>query len=136
MTDHNDPGQIATGPDDVASLGEIGHRRQVRVGGLQVSGRRRRPSGQKPPLPRRLERSGWFWLIAGVGLLALWISLFAFPATTNWWTDVDHRILNWFVDVRSDAATNVMKSLQFLGSLWVIRPIPTPSTSRRALRRR
>lgn len=123
MTDRNDVGQTTAGSGEVTSLGEIGHRRQVRVGGLRVSGRRRRPSGQKPPLPRELERSGWFWLIAGAGLLLLWVSLFAFPATTNWWTDVDHRVLNWFVDIRSDAATTVMKWLQLLGSLWVIRPI-------------
>ena len=53
----------------------------------------------------------------------LWLTLFAFPATTEWWSKVDHTVLNWFVDIRSDAATTVMKWLQLLGSLWVIRPI-------------
>jgi len=123
VTDQKDAGKVAPQSRDGGSLGEIGHRRQVRLGGVQLSGRRRRPSGQKPPLPRQLKRSGWFWLLAGAGLLLLWISLFAFPATTNWWTDLDHRVLNWFVDIRTDAATRVMKTLQFLGSLWVIRPI-------------
>jgi membrane-associated phospholipid phosphatase/tRNA A-37 threonylcarbamoyl transferase component Bud32 len=115
--------QVVTDPDALMSLGPIGHRRQVRVAGIQLSGRRRRPSGEKPPLPRDLKRSGWFWLTVGIGLLVLWISLFAFPATTNFWGDVDHAVLNWFADIRSDAATTVMKWLQFLGSLWVIRPI-------------
>jgi membrane-associated phospholipid phosphatase/tRNA A-37 threonylcarbamoyl transferase component Bud32 len=123
VTDHSERNQISKGSDDAATLGEIGHRRQVRVAGIQLSGRRRRPSGEKPPLPRELKRSGWFWLIAGLGLALLWFSLFAFPATTNWWGQVDHTVLNWFVDIRSDAATTVMKWLQFLGSLWVIRPI-------------
>lgn len=114
---------MSTAADDIVTLGDVGHRRQVRVAGIQLSGRRRRPSGEKPPLPRELKRSGWFWLFAGIGLMLLWISLFAFPASTEWWGDVDLAVLNWFVDIRSDAATTVMKWAQVLGSLWVVRPI-------------
>ena len=109
--------------DEPVALGEIGHRRQLRIGGIHLSGRRRRPSGEKPPLPRHLRRSGWFWLAAGLGLGLIWITLFAFPAVTNWWTRIDHIVLNWFVDIRTDPVTTVMKWLQFLGSLWLIRPI-------------
>ena len=123
MTDVSDHDQVVATSEDLATLGDIGHRRQLRLAGIQLAGRRRRPSGEKPPLPRELRRSGWFWLIAGLALAALWISLFAFPATTNFWASVDHAVLNWFVDVRSDPATTVMKWLQFLGSLWIIRPI-------------
>ena len=122
MTEVSDQGTSPVS-DENAALGEIGHRRQFRIGGIQLSGRRRRPSGEKPPLPRHLRRSGWFWLIAGLGLGLVWLTLFAFPATTDWWTRFDHAVLNWFVDIRSDAATTVMKWLQFLGSLWLIRPI-------------
>jgi membrane-associated phospholipid phosphatase/tRNA A-37 threonylcarbamoyl transferase component Bud32 len=106
-----------------AALGDIGQRRQVRIAGIHFMGRRRRPSGEKAPLPRELKRSGWFWLAAAVGLTALWLSLFAFPLTTDWWQRVDHTVLNWFVDVRTETATTVMKWLQLLGSLWIIRPI-------------
>ena len=124
MADQSDLRQTRpTAVDDDQGLGEVGHRRQVSVAGVRISGRRRRPTGEKPPLQRELRRSGWFWLILGLGLMALWISLFAFPPTTGWWATVDHAVLNWFMDVRSDAATTVMKWLQFLGSLWVIRPI-------------
>lgn len=122
MTDQADQGPAVVSPG-IPDLGEIGDRRQVRIGGIQLSGRRRRPSGEKPPLPRSLRKSGWFWLFSGLALGLLWITLFAFPATTDWWSRVDHAVLNWFVDIRSDAATTVMKWLQFLGSLWVIRPI-------------
>ncbi len=115
--------RISTRADDIVALGDIGHRRQVRVAGIQLSGRRRRPSGEKPPLPRELNRSGWFWLIAGVCLTLLWISLFALPPSTEWWGEADLAVLNWFVDMRTDAATTVMQWLQVLGSLWVIRPI-------------
>ena len=123
MTDHGGMDEASVAPHGVTTLGEIGHRRQVRVAGIQLSGRRRRPSGEKPPLPRELKRSGWFWLAIGFSLLVLWISLFAFPATTNFWGEVDHAVLNWFVDIRTDAVTRVMEWLQLLGSLWVIRPI-------------
>ena len=104
-------------------LGEIGKRRQLRLGGIQIAGRRRRPSGEKAPLPRDLMRSGRFWLIAGLSLAVLWTTLFAFPATTEWWARFDHRILNWFVELRNDTLTSVMKVFHALGSLWFIRPL-------------
>jgi len=104
-------------------LGEIGHRRQLRLGGIQIAGRRRRPSGEKAPLPRELQRSGRFWLIAGLSMAVLWVTLFAFPATTEWWGRFDHRILNWFVDIRNDTLTSVMEAFHALGSLWLIRPL-------------
>jgi membrane-associated phospholipid phosphatase/tRNA A-37 threonylcarbamoyl transferase component Bud32 len=123
VTDETNRTSAPAGPDDAAALGQVGHRRQVRIAGIQLSGRRRRPTGEKSPLPRELNRSAKFWLVAGIGVGVLWLSLFAFPATTEWWSKVDHTVLNWFVDIRSDAATTVMKWLQLLGSLWVIRPI-------------
>ena len=111
-------------PSEATSdLGEIGHRRQIRVGGLHIAGRRRRPSGQKAPLPRGLKRSWFFWLFVALGLALLWTTLFAFPATTDWWGRVDHRVLNWFVEIRNDTLTSIMDALQKLGSLWFYRPI-------------
>ena len=122
MSDGSEPGAPSRSGESVA-LGEIGHRRQLRIGGIHLSGRRRRPSGEKPPLPKHLRRSGWFWLVSGLTVGVVWIMLFAFPAVTDWWTRVDHMVLNWFVDIRTDAVTMVMKWLQFLGSLWLIRPL-------------
>jgi tRNA A-37 threonylcarbamoyl transferase component Bud32/membrane-associated phospholipid phosphatase len=110
-------------PSEATDLGQIGHRRQLRLGGVQIAGRRRRPSGEKAPLPRGLKRSGRFWLLAGFAVLVLWTTLFAFPATTDWWARFDHRILDWFVEIRNDTLTSVMKGLRILGSLWFIRPL-------------
>lgn len=53
----------------------------------------------------------------------MWITLFSQPAATNWWTSVDHAVLNRLVEIRTDPVTTVMKWLQYLGSLWLIRPI-------------
>ncbi len=104
-------------------LGGIGERREFRVGPLRVSGRRRRPTGEKAPLPKELRASGWFWLIMGVGLAVLWISIFAFPETTNWWTDRDLTVLRWFQDRRTDFLTEVADAVHAVGSQWFIRPL-------------
>lgn len=115
--------EIPESSDTHARLGKVGYRRQHRVGGIQIAGRRRRPSGEKAPLPRDLKRSGRFWLSAGLAVALLWTALFAFPGTTEWWTRVDHLILNWFVEIRNDTFTAGMKALHALGSLWFIRPL-------------
>lgn len=41
------------------------------------SPRRRRPSGEAPPLPHHLQSSGVGWLVASVVLVALTIAVFA-----------------------------------------------------------
>jgi len=53
----------------------------------------------------------------------LWITLFAFPASTDFWTDVDLTVLNQIADLRSDGATDVMQFFHSLGSFWFIRPL-------------
>ena len=35
--------------------------------------KRRRPSGEAPPLPKRLERTGRYWLGLAVAVLAAWV---------------------------------------------------------------
>ena len=129
--DHRDlrPDQTDTaGLDEDAdwsetTLDEVGHQRQVRLAGLDVVGRRRRPSGERPPLPRELKASGKFWIAAGVAITAIWIGLFAFPQTREWWNQVDLDMLNWFVELRNDPATEIMRALHALGSSWIIRPL-------------
>ena len=105
------------------NLEGLAYRRMVRLGGVSFSGRRRRPSGEKPPLPRALNRSGKFWLSAGLVVTALWVTLFAFPVTTDFWTRVDHELLDWLVASRSDTLTDIVRALHALGSVWFIRPL-------------
>jgi membrane-associated phospholipid phosphatase len=104
-------------------LGDVGQRREVRVAGIRVSGRRRRPSGEKEPLPRDLKASGWFWLAVGVFLFGLWVSIFAWTESTSWWTDRDLALLQWLVDLRTTATTKGMEAFHALGSEWVNRPL-------------
>ena len=125
MTEEDRPatGSAQADPPLSPGLDMVGVRRELRIGGVKVAGRRRRPAGEKPPLPRELRASGRFWLIVGIAVAILWISLFAFPETTDWWARRDHTILNWFVDVRNEAVSDVMEALHALGSSWFIRPL-------------
>jgi membrane-associated phospholipid phosphatase len=102
-------------------LPELGVRREVRIVGIRVAGRRRRPSGEKAPLPRELRTVGRLWLLGGIAMVALWISLFAFPESTNWWTDRDNSILEQFVDIRSSSLDSLADAVAVLGSSWFLR---------------
>lgn len=102
-------------------LPTIADRREVRFAGIGIAGRRRRPSGEQAPLQRELRAAGRFWLLAGVVTIVLWISLFAFPTTTDWWTRRDNSILQRFVDVRNSTLTSIADAVALVGSRWVLR---------------
>ncbi len=102
-------------------LVELGERREVRIAGVRLAGRRRRPSGEKTPIQRELRRSGQLWLLVGLAMVALEVSLFAFPESTAWWTNRDTSILRWFVDIRNDTLTSFADAVALLGSSWFVR---------------
>ncbi|HEX6230865.1 MAG TPA: phosphatase PAP2 family protein [Actinomycetota bacterium] len=102
-------------------LGDVAERRAVKVGGIQISGRRRRPSGEPAPLPHELKASGWFWLGVGIFLFGLWISIFAWSTTTDWWTARDLTVLNRLADLRTPTQTTIARALNALGSFWTVR---------------
>jgi tRNA A-37 threonylcarbamoyl transferase component Bud32 len=64
--------------------------------------RRRRPSGAPPPLPRHLETTGVGWLLAAVGLVAVFTISFA--ASRNGAamavTVADDRVVRWLAGMR------------------------------------
>ena len=102
-------------------LPSVGVRREVRVAGIRVAGRRRRPSGEKAALRGDLDASGRVWLLSGLIMIAIWVSLFAFPATADWWTRQDTVVLRRIVDIRSSALTSVADAIAFLGTGWFLR---------------
>ena len=126
-----DTGDDARSGDDLAhgpvrrssQLGPVSERRSVRLGGIALSGRRRRPVGAAAPLPRELRASGWIWLGIGASTVILWLTLFAYPDTRNWWEARDLTVNNWFVDLRGSTATTFMKAVHALGSVWLFRPL-------------
>ena len=104
-------------------LDGVAERRQLRIGGPRIAGRRRRPSGEKPPLPRQLNRSGVVWLIIGLVTLAVWIGLFTIPNNAEWWQDRDDAVVEWVAEVRSDIGVTLSKAAHALGSTWSFRPL-------------
>ena len=112
---------IELGERAARALGEVGERREFRFAGIRVVGRRRRPSGSPPPLPRQLQATGRFWLAVGIAALLLWGTVFLWPDSARWWQGRDHDVLSWLTGRRTDAATAVMERLAALGSLWTVR---------------
>ena len=83
-------------------------------------GRRRRPSGEPPPLPRRIDHSiRWYLALAGV-CGALWAAM-SVPAALGVITRADLVILRAVAAVRTDWLTRLMLDVNALQSLWTAR---------------
>jgi membrane-associated phospholipid phosphatase len=85
--------------------------------------KRRRPSGEPPPLPHDLSRSGRFWRSLGFVVLGVWFFVVITPLG-NLFDLADHAILHWIVDLRTPWATRLFKQLQELTAdevVWVVR---------------
>jgi tRNA A-37 threonylcarbamoyl transferase component Bud32 len=90
------------------------------------SPRRRRPSGEPPPLPHRINVSGFFWLGLVLVVAGIWVAL-ALSATARTALDVaDNAATQRLVDLRTGWLTRLMKVLGApatgiaLQSLWLI----------------
>jgi len=86
------------------------------------SPRRRRPSGEAPPLPHHLQTSGVGWLVALVVLVALSLVVFAGglrgPAVTV--TVLDDAVVGWLLGLEAPGLPEAWRALAFLGSWWVL----------------
>jgi hypothetical protein len=85
------------------------------------AGRRRRPSGEAPPLPRTLNRSGRLWLIAAGAVLLLWAGVVANQRTALAVLEADHVVVEWVAGMRVPLLTDVMQIIHALGSRWTLR---------------
>jgi tRNA A-37 threonylcarbamoyl transferase component Bud32/membrane-associated phospholipid phosphatase len=86
-----------------------------------LGGQRRRPSGEAPPLPRALNRSGRIWLAAAGAILLVWAGLVANPDTAARMLIADHGVVEWFAGLRTGWLTDVMQTVHALGSRWTVR---------------
>jgi tRNA A-37 threonylcarbamoyl transferase component Bud32/membrane-associated phospholipid phosphatase len=86
--------------------------------GIRRSPRRRRPSGQPPPLPHHLQTTGVGWLTAAVVLVTLSLLVFAGglrgPAVAV--TVVDDAVVGWLAGLDVPGMFPVMRGLAALGS--------------------
>lgn len=83
----------------------------------------RRPSGEPPPLPRELGRSGW--LLAAFALLIVVAGLFVAVHETDLTIEkVEGPFLVWLASLRTDGLTSLMELVDQLGQpevVWVLR---------------
>jgi tRNA A-37 threonylcarbamoyl transferase component Bud32/membrane-associated phospholipid phosphatase len=86
-----------------------------------LGGQRRRPSGEAPPLPRTLNRSGRIWAAGAAATLLLWAGLVANPDTAARMIVLDHAVVTWFAGIRTEWLTDVMQTVHALGSRWTMR---------------
>ena len=98
-------------------------------------GRRRRPSGEPPPLPRHIVASTRWYLVFGVVMGGLWAGLSFRPVLTAV-TAVDLALLRLVDPVRVDPLTSVMRVVDDLGSIWAVRLVAWPTVLVLVLSRR
>ncbi len=92
------------------------------VVGSTAGGRRRRPSGEPPPLPR-VVRASTFWYLAALVVAAALESALAFTPLRRWITRGDDAVLKVVTAIRSRPLTAVAKVIEQLGSADSIRLI-------------
>ncbi len=83
--------------------------------------RRRRPSGEAPPLPRKLGRSGWFWLLMVAYLVTVVLGVIFFEPFARIFERWDNIRLRWITDLRTPWLTHAAVGVNALASSWSIR---------------
>jgi membrane-associated phospholipid phosphatase/tRNA A-37 threonylcarbamoyl transferase component Bud32 len=84
--------------------------------------RRRRPTGEAPPLPHHLQTSGVRWLIAALVLVALTIAVFArgLRGLAVDVTVVDDAVVRWLTGLHAPGLVGLWRALAALSSWWVL----------------
>jgi hypothetical protein len=88
---------------------------------------RRRPSGEPPPLPHDLGRSGRFWIeMVGLFIVSI-LGLALFHRLGLVLERLETRFLVSITALRTSALDRVMLGAGSLGSPWTIRAFPSPA---------
>jgi hypothetical protein len=106
---------------DRSTRTSVPRRQPAHAGTLRLP-RRRRPTGEAPPLPSHLQTSGVRWLIVGGVLMALTIVAFAGgmrDLAVNV-TVVDDAVVRWFARLQAPGLVGVWRALAAISSWWVI----------------
>jgi tRNA A-37 threonylcarbamoyl transferase component Bud32 len=106
--------------DRSARTVEPHHQRAVREAARRE--RRRRPSGEPPPLPRHLQTSGVGWLVAAVVLMVTAVVVFArgLRGIAVEVAVVDAAVVGWLTGIDLPGFEAAMRALAALSSWWVL----------------
>jgi tRNA A-37 threonylcarbamoyl transferase component Bud32 len=85
------------------------------------TGRRRRPSGEPPPLPRDLGRSGRFMILMVAYFASVLIGIFVFAPLQRLFDQADAGPLRWVASIRTPWITEAALGVNLLASRWTIR---------------
>ena len=83
-------------------------------------GRRRRPSGEPPPLPRPIDRGTRWYLVLGGVAGALWAGM-SVPVCLGLITRADLTMLHALATARTAGLTQLMLHIDALESAWTVR---------------
>ena len=81
--------------------------------------RRRRPSGEPPPLPRELNHAAYAWLVAFAFWAAIWLSIFLSDSPARVITEWDLAVMDPLVQNRSELMTTVSQFLNGFATHWL-----------------
>ena len=112
--------------DGLASTGMDVSRSDVVPGEARESldvavGRRRRPTGEPPPLPRHLGRSGVFWLVMVGYFLITLVGVVMFEPLEAFFGGIDTVVMDAFEDARTEPLVDSATGVNLLASRWTVR---------------
>ena len=81
----------------------------------------RRPSGEPPPLPHEIGRSGKFWIGMVAYYVVTLIGVLLFRPLAGLLERTDAAIVRWFAEARVPWLTDVMQELNLTTSRWTLR---------------
>ncbi len=82
--------------------------------------RRRRPSGEPPPLPLKLGLSGLIWLLLLASLVVVGAAALGFEPLLELAHRIDARILQAIAEIRISWLTEIMRAIKVAGSGWAV----------------
>ena len=89
----------------------------LRTAGVARGRSRRRPAGEAPPLPRRIGKTGWWWLVLGTLAIIGWVTAITVAGGV---LPVDQAVLEGLARLRTPALTRVMVAVAEVAGALVI----------------
>jgi membrane-associated phospholipid phosphatase/tRNA A-37 threonylcarbamoyl transferase component Bud32 len=83
----------------------------------------RRPSGEPPPLPHDIGRTGKFWIGMVAYYFLTFLGVVLFRPLAGFFEATDAAILRWFAEARLSWLTAVIQDLNLTTSRWTLRLI-------------
>ncbi|MET0325544.1 MAG: phosphatase PAP2 family protein, partial [Ilumatobacteraceae bacterium] len=84
------------------------------------TGRRRRPSGAPPPLPRSIGRTGRWWIVALLALVAWLLVALVSPWARGVTERVDASVVRSVAEIRTDWLTTLARGVDRMATGWTM----------------